>query len=109
MMALLATSKVKPEPLMNTLANAVVSPINEVVLATMVEPRIAAPVTDRPVPAPFSINVPLSFVYVCDAKLLSSTDCLFCWASKSPKVFVKFKIGTVLAIIVFLITEVTVL
>ena len=61
-MALLATSKAKPEPLINTLANAVVSPINEVVLATMVEPKIAAPVTDSPVPAPLRISVPLSFV-----------------------------------------------
>ena len=62
MMALLATSRVKPEPLMKTFDRAVVSPITESVLETILEPRIAASVTDRPVPEPFKINVPLSFV-----------------------------------------------
>ena len=62
MFALLATSKAKPAPLINTFAKADTSPISEEVLATIVEPKIAAPVTDNPVPAPFRIKVPLSLV-----------------------------------------------
>jgi hypothetical protein len=56
------TKRILLDNLINTFAKAVTSPISEEVLATIVEPKIAAEVTDNPVPAPLRIKVPLSLV-----------------------------------------------